>query len=94
MSALQISYPAELSQMLQRPPEVLEQQMKFMLAAKLYELGDIGSGYAAKLAGMERVEFLEQLGSIQVSVLNYGLDELEREIEGAHQRADVALASQ
>jgi predicted HTH domain antitoxin len=60
---LQISYPEELLEALGKTPEEFELEMKFLMAAKLYELGQITAGGAAELAEMNRVEFLEALGS-------------------------------
>jgi hypothetical protein len=62
--------------------------MRFLVAAKLYELGRISSGRAAELADMERTEFLSQLGRYRISVFNYSLEELEREIQEARAERD------
>jgi len=35
--------------------------MRFLLAAKLYELGRVTSGRAADIAGVDRVDFIEKL---------------------------------
>nr|BAL59553.1 hypothetical conserved protein [Candidatus Acetothermum autotrophicum] len=84
---LKIPYPTELPQALGETPEEFEREVRFLVAAKLYELGRISSGRAAELAGMERVEFLNQLGRYRISVFNYSLEELEREIQEARARA-------
>jgi len=41
------------------------EEMKFLVVAKLYELGKISSGKAAKLAGLDRVSFLRKTWSLQ-----------------------------
>ncbi len=84
---LKIPYPEELPQALGETPEEFERELRFLVAAKLYELGRISSGRAAELAGIERVEFLSQLGRYRISVFNYSLEELEREIQEARERA-------
>jgi predicted HTH domain antitoxin len=66
---LRISYPEELLEALGKTPEEFELEMKFLMAAKLYELGRIASGRAAELAEMSRVEFLEALGQYNISPL-------------------------
>lgn len=38
-----------------------EAEMRFLLAAKLYELGRVTSGRAADIAGVDRVDFIEKL---------------------------------
>ncbi len=84
---LKIPYPKELPQALGETPEEFEREIRFLVAAKLYELGRISSGRAAELADMERAEFLNQLGRYRISVFNYSLEELEREIQEARARA-------
>lgn len=84
---LEISYPEDLPKAMGESPEDFERKLKFLVAAKLYELGRISSGRAAEIAGMHRVEFLNRLGRYRISVFNYPLEELEREIQGARARA-------
>lgn len=53
----------------------------FLLAAKLYELGRLSSGQAARLCGKKRVEFLLSLPRIGVSVSNLRVEDADSEIE-------------
>ena len=53
---------------------------RLMAALKMFELGEISSGQAAKLLGIARVDFLELCGQYQVSIFNYGPDEIEAEL--------------
>lgn len=85
---LRIPYPEDLPASRGQTPDEFEREMQFLMAAKLYELGRITSGRAAELAGVSRVDFLEQLGSYRISVWNYGAEELEREIKEAQHRAE------
>jgi len=41
-----------------------------MAALKMFELGKLSLGKAAELAGLSRVEFIEQCGRYRVSVYN------------------------
>ena len=52
-----ISYPAGLPQMLKLSDSEFARKVRFLAAAKLYELGRLSSGMAARLAGLERVAF-------------------------------------
>ncbi len=83
---LEIAYPDDLPEALEKTPEEFEQELRFLVAAKLYEMGSISSGRAAELAGISRVEFLNNLGRYRISVFNYPLEELEREIREAQAR--------
>lgn len=89
MRVVKIPYPDDLPESLGKSPESFERQLRFLVAAKIYEMGHISSGRAAELAGMNRVEFLEELGQYRISVFNYSPEELEQEIQEARKRADT-----
>jgi predicted HTH domain antitoxin len=57
-----------------------DEEARFLLAAKLYELGRLSSGQAAKLCGKRRVEFLLSLPRIGVSISNLRPEDAEAEI--------------
>ena len=87
---MEIPYPEDLPGIMGKTPEQFEQELRFLVAAKFYEMGRVSSGRAAELAGINRVEFLNNLSQYRVSVFNYSLDELEREIREAKNRAREA----
>jgi predicted HTH domain antitoxin len=53
------------------------------MAAQLYEMGKLSIGQAAELAGYEKREFLEILGTFGVSVFNYPVDDIDNDIQNA-----------
>lgn len=55
--------------------------LKMILAAKLFELGELSSGQAAKLVGISRREFLESVGKYGVSIFQYDADELDQDLK-------------
>jgi len=61
-------------------------EARLLLAAKLYELGRITSGQAAKLCGMKRVEFLMSLPRAGVSMSNLQPEDADAEIQFATDR--------
>ena len=79
MQQLTIEYPDDLLVALGVRAEQFEQEARFALAAKLFEMGRLSSGKAARLAGMDRVTFLLSLNRIGVAMLD--LDEAEMEDE-------------
>ena len=89
MKELTIVFPDDLAQAVALTPEELAAQVRLMAALKMFELGKLSSGRAAELAGLSRVEFLEMCGRYQVSVFNYGPDELADEL-----RSDVEAVRQ
>ncbi len=78
-NTLQIPYTEDLLLSLKVSKEEFEQLSRLLLAVKLYELGKISSGKAAKLAGLNRVSFLMKLGQYNVSPFQVEMDEILEE---------------
>ena len=57
-----------------------DDEARFLLAAKLFELGRLTSGQAAKLCGKGRVDFLLSLPRIGVSISNLRREDAEAEL--------------
>lgn len=55
-------------------------EARFLLAAKLYEIGKLSSGQAAQLCGKGRVDFLLSLERLGVSVSNLRPEDAAAEI--------------
>jgi len=56
------------------------EEARFLLASKLYELGRLSSGQAARLCGKGRVDFLLSLPRVGVSISNLRPEDAESEI--------------
>lgn len=78
-----LEYPAELPILLKRSRSEFEAEIRFLAAAKLYELGQISSGKAAQMADLPRVEFLTRLGQYGIPAVNLTGDEIRAEIDTA-----------
>jgi len=63
--------------------EINEQEVKTLLAAKLFEKGTLSLGQAADLAGYSKRTFMELLGNYDVSIFNLDEAELEKDILNA-----------
>lgn len=68
MATLTIEYPDEILVSLKETKDDFSYELKTAAAVKLYELGKLSSGKAAKLAGMDRISFLRTLGKYRVSI--------------------------
>lgn len=60
-----------------------ESEAQLVLAVKLYELGKLSLGQAAKLVGSNKDNFIKQLSNYGVSFFNYHPDEIEEDIKNA-----------
>lgn len=76
---LSIKYSDDVLLSLKESKEEFEEEARYLLALKLYELGKISSGKAARLAGITRVKFLMRLGKYKVSPFQVDLDEISEE---------------
>lgn len=67
-------------------PNAIEQsdeELRSLIAAKLYENGTLSSGQAAEVAGLSKRQFIEVLGNYQVSLFSPLVEDLEQDIENA-----------
>jgi predicted HTH domain antitoxin len=76
---IKIKYTDDVLLSLKETKEEFEEEARYLLALKLYELGKISSGKAAKIAGLSRVAFLLRLGRYRVSPFQVGLEEILEE---------------
>jgi predicted HTH domain antitoxin len=78
-NVLTIKYSDDVLLSLKETKKDFEKEARYLLALKLYELGKISSGKAAKLAGLNRVNFLMRLSKYKVSPFQVDLDEILKE---------------
>ncbi len=58
-------------------------EVRFLAAAKLFELGKLSSGKAAAMAGLGRVTFLHKLGAYGFYAINLHDEQIEAELNAA-----------
>jgi predicted HTH domain antitoxin len=80
MSQLILDVPDESLLSLHLSDEAAAAEIRLAAAVKLYELGRLSSGAAARLAGIPRVLFLSKLADYGVDTFNLTEEELERQI--------------
>jgi predicted HTH domain antitoxin len=83
MRELKIPYPDELLLSLKETPSEFEAQARLLLAVKLYELGKVTTGMAARLASMSRVAFIFALTRFQLSPIGVNPEELSEDFRNA-----------
>ncbi len=82
-----ITYPQIFPPMLKMSNIEFVEELRFLAAAKFFELGRLSAGKAAQLAEMNRIEFIYRLGSIGVSAINLDEEAIDAEIQMARELA-------
>jgi predicted HTH domain antitoxin len=82
-----VRYPQGVPQLLKMSDAEFADELRFLAAVKLYEMGRLSSGKAAELAGMPRVQFLYSLADVGVPAINLRDEELEAELLAARKLA-------
>lgn len=80
---LNINYPENLPDAIGRTREQFEQEAKWAMAIKLFEMKRLSSGQAAALIGIDRVSFLLNLDRYGVAMLDLSEEELLSDMENA-----------
>ncbi len=81
---INIQYPESLANSLRLSGKDFESEIKTSSLVKLFELGKVSSGMAARVLGLSRIEFLELLSKYNVSVFGaYDINDLKEDIENA-----------
>jgi len=63
------------------PPNLSQDEARLMLAVKLFEIGKVSLGQAAKIAELSKRAFMEILGRYGVPIFSYSPEELRKEVD-------------
>lgn len=72
--------PDETLSALKLSPEKFADEIRLVYAVKLYELGKLSSGAAARLAGIPRTVFLSRLADYGIDSFRLTEEDLKKEI--------------
>ena len=78
-----ISYPETLAFSLKMQKQEFEREMKTVSLVKLYELGKVTSGMAAKILNISRLDFLSILAFYNTSYFSTTENDLESDFDNA-----------
>ena len=76
-----MSYPDDLLVTSGKSPHALEEEMKFLLAVKLFELHRLSLGKAAEFCNMDKIHFMFELGRMKIPVMNLDDDQIADELK-------------
>jgi len=80
MVKLMIEMPEEAFSALRATPQRFATEMRFAAAVQWYHQGLISGSKAAQIAGMTRLEFLDELARRRLDVIKLDIDQLRREL--------------
>lgn len=79
MSKITLDIPDDAIDALGRLPTTAGEEVRMAAAVKLYEMGRLSTGAAARLAGVPRVQFLSRLSEYGVATFDIDPAELDQE---------------
>ena len=80
MAEMTVQYPDDLLVASGKPRNEIEQDLKFQLAVRLFEVGQLSLGKAAELAGWNKLRFSDELGRMKLPVVNLDDKEIQAEL--------------
>lgn len=80
MRVLAIPYSDDLLVSTGQTPAELEDELRFLLAVKLFELHRLSLGKAAEFCGMNKLAFMSELGKLKIPVIDLEDDQIQKEL--------------
>jgi predicted HTH domain antitoxin len=82
MTTVTIDLPESAFSALRLAPDKFVQEMRIAAAVQWYAQQQISQGKAAEIAGLSRVEFLDEVFRRRVPAIQVTSEELQKEIDG------------
>jgi predicted HTH domain antitoxin len=81
MTTVSFDLPEDVFSALRRSPEEFIRELRLAAAIHWYERGELSQEKAARLAGLDRTDFLLTLAREQADAFVVDLDDLQRELD-------------
>ena len=81
MQKVTLELPEDVFSALRRSPEEFARELRLAAAIHWYERGEISQEKAARIAGLDRTDFLLALASEKANAFVVDFDDLKREID-------------
>lgn len=82
MATLTMEVPAEVFSALRRSPAEFAAEMRLAAAIYWYLRGEVSQSKAAEVAGIARVQFIDELARRRADAFVVDIDDLRRELAG------------
>jgi predicted HTH domain antitoxin len=92
-STLTIEFPEDVMNLFARTPEAFAKEMRLAAAIEWYREGRISQGHGAEIAGLDRIEFLQELFRAKVPACQVTVDELMEEVDRVVEANSQRVAS-
>lgn len=83
MPVITLDFPPEVLAALRHSPEEFGRELRLAAAIHWYSQGVLSQERAAQIAGLHRIEFLDELARRRVDVIRIDPDDLKRELDRA-----------
>jgi len=81
MASLTLDLPEDVFSAIRRSPDEFVRELRLAAAMHWYSHGQVSQEKAARIAGLDRTDFLLALAREQVDVFTVDPDDLQRELE-------------
>lgn len=82
MPTIEVMLPEDVFSALRKSPREVAHDVQIAAVVEWYAEGLVSQGKAAELAGLSRVEFLDELAKRKVPVIQMTVEELKAELAG------------
>jgi predicted HTH domain antitoxin len=82
MATIEVMLPEDVFSTLHKSPQEVARDVRTAAAVEWYAEGLVSQGKGAELAGLSRVEFLDELAKRKVPVIQMTIEELKAELAG------------